>query len=112
MTLDFTKPIQTRDGQPVEIVTFNGRGAKPVKGYIGKSEVLDAWNKDGIFGSMPGDFDLVNGPEQGTIYLNIYKHESGFDVYGHKDADKAKLDASRGLFARVKVAFMEGQRDD
>jgi 3-methyladenine DNA glycosylase Mpg len=112
MTLDFTKPIQTRDGKPVEIITTNARGAKPVKGYIGKSEILDAWNKDGIFGSMPSDFDLVNGPEQVTIYLNVYKHENGFDVYGHKNIDKAKLDASSGLYARVKVTFMERQFDD
>lgn len=35
------------DGDPVEIVTLNGRGAYPVIGYVGDSLIANTWTKDG-----------------------------------------------------------------
>lgn len=35
--------VVTRSGKPVEILSINGRGANPIKGYIGDKETLDIW---------------------------------------------------------------------
>lgn len=61
--IDISKPLMTRNGQSVEIITFNGRGAWPIVGYIGKQKKLSNWRKDGSFESWNNHkhpYDLMN----------------------------------------------------
>ncbi len=59
---DITKPVRTRDGRKVEIKFTDGREPLPIGGYIGDSEWLDTWTKDGKFYEANKDDgkDLVN----------------------------------------------------
>lgn len=71
--LDLSKPVQTRDGRPVEIKFTDGRGTRPIAGYIGSSYVLTSWRPDGA-SSYDGisSIDLVNVPETVSTWRNIY----------------------------------------
>jgi hypothetical protein len=47
--IDITKPIRTRDGTTVDIVSDKGRDVFPLLGYIGTSRELDKWTLDGKY---------------------------------------------------------------
>jgi hypothetical protein len=75
--IDYTKPVQTRNGLEVEIITTKGRGDQPVIGYIGKSDVTETWGVDGMYfehGCGESISDLVNVPEPPKVIcvLNVY----------------------------------------
>lgn len=80
MALDYTKPVQTRDGRPVTILTFSGRGDWPIIGYISDSEYLTAWAENGKLCLDPAaqdNEDLVNVPQHTsqTFYFRVYDNE-------------------------------------
>ena len=92
MTLDLTKPVQTRDGQPVKIITTEGRYPEfPIVGYIGSSEYLELWALDGSNRMTRRCDDLVNVPEPKHVvdfWVNVYP-DNRADVATHstkKDA--------------------------
>jgi hypothetical protein len=73
-TIDFSKPLQTVNGEPVTIVTMDGRGEYPVLGYIGDAPRPSSWSLTGkrdLLDENPYDFDLVNVPEY--RYLCLYR---------------------------------------
>jgi hypothetical protein len=48
--IDFTKPVETIDGTPVQIISTKGRGKYPILGYIGnKSQYVTSWMPDGFY---------------------------------------------------------------
>lgn len=73
MTFDPSKPLQTRDGRPVELIATNARGLQPLIGYIGNSLNLAYWGADGSNwpSRTPSYQDLVNAPEPRVFYLCI-----------------------------------------
>lgn len=62
--IDFSKPVQTKYGKPVHILSTVARGSYPVKGYIGEDVSLQGWTLDGtyIIGTK-SPYDLKNVPE-------------------------------------------------
>jgi hypothetical protein len=115
--LDFTKPLETKEGKAVTILVTNGRGNYPVKGYIGESADLISWTKDGSYyiGS-PSPRDLQNvqpKPAEGFIYVNVHNRD-GKLVAGNNHETRAKADAvqASGRVACMKIALVEGQFDD
>jgi hypothetical protein len=82
MTIDFTKPVQTRNGYSVRIISTDGHQYYPVVGYIGDAKSPAAWGLDGaIFSSLQvNDYDLIQVPEKKTldVWINIYptRHRS------------------------------------
>lgn len=69
MTLDLSKPVQTRDGRPVRILCTDARRTKePVIGliqYLDGSELIGTWTIDGVYNYHrhdPSDSDLINIP--------------------------------------------------
>jgi hypothetical protein len=61
--IDFTKPVETIDGTPVQIVSTEGRGRYPILGYIGhESQYITSWSSDGFYLSdkSESDFNLRN----------------------------------------------------
>lgn len=46
--LDFTKPLRTISGKEVKIITTEGRGKFPVLGYVGESEQVYLFTKEGV----------------------------------------------------------------
>jgi len=80
--LDFTKPVQCKNGRKVEItnacdhVLFCGT-PMPIEGSLDGSQFLQSWSIDGEY--IPGEptsFDLVNVPEPKTFrkefWVNVY----------------------------------------
>jgi hypothetical protein len=60
--IDITKPVMTRDGTPVEIISDKLRDAFSLLGYIGTSRELDKWTPDGSYygPNSTSSLDLVN----------------------------------------------------
>lgn len=111
MTIDFTKPVQTKKGKlPALILSTNARGNYPNIGHIGDGNVLIQWDSKGQ--SEPkygGDYDLENVPEKKVMYVNIYKDGSAEGYESKKDAIKNQyLDCS----SRRRVEYTEGQFDE
>lgn len=103
--IDYTKPVQTVSGEPVEIVTTTGRGKYPVIGYIDDSTQIRMWHANGA--SSSGCNDLVNvPPKPKTIvrYVILYNDES---------IRIAKNSSDRGIncIACKRVEFTEGEFD-
>jgi hypothetical protein len=110
MTIDFDKPLQTKSGEPVEIITTNGRVAYPVKGYVGNSENILAWNKEGEAAGFRGDHacNLMNVPEKRYAYLNVHPiHTDSFPT-----KEMADNWASSDRLSCLKIELIEGQYDD
>jgi len=76
--LDFTKPLQTRDGKKVRIYATNGQSARPIHGATLDEEGWrsHSWLPDGAFvGTMtPYPLDLVQArPEfRQEGWVNVY----------------------------------------
>lgn len=60
MVLDFNKPLKTRGGQDVEIISTTGRGAFPIIGYRGNNTGISTWDSKGRFSFVQNNFDLIN----------------------------------------------------
>lgn len=74
MTLDLTKPVQTRDGRKVRILCTDDRGNYPVIGIIEcpdkVEDELETWTLSGkAIAWEDGDAvdDLINVPDKGVI---------------------------------------------
>ena len=116
MAIDWTKPIQTRDGREVRIWTREAKchRDKPVRG-----EVLSAtgwrdfvWSADGTY-DRPGisEWDLVNVPDEQTVWVNVYYYggTSPFVLHGHGSREEADESEASGRIACVPLSFREGE---
>lgn len=84
MTIDFNRPIQTRDGRPVRILCTDKSSYvnRSVVGLVRKDdgeETVYCWNSHGTSferESSHNDVDLINVPEEieRTLgYVNVYR---------------------------------------
>ena len=108
--IDFTKPVQTRDGRPVEIITTKGRGTYPVLGYAGDSAILFTWTEGGKLLTAHVEAaatDLINVPEPVVGWLNVYPNDNGAAVQ-HTTYDTAQDRASPGRIALLKFTYIKG----
>lgn len=62
MSIDFTKPVQTRDGRKVTIYRTDAPGVYRVHGHIEGNIFPTAWTQEG-HDSGTSDRDLINVPE-------------------------------------------------
>jgi hypothetical protein len=59
--IDFTKPVETVTGIPVQIISTSGREPYPVVGYVGEHSLsLDEWTLDGLFNLAELDYSEYN----------------------------------------------------
>ena len=83
MALDFTKPVQTRSGLKVTILTTEARSNWPVIGLIHEpaKDTGCVWTLKGAFrADEPSEFDLVQVPETFKRYLPVYDDGSAGDL--------------------------------
>lgn len=85
--LDLSKPVQTRDGRSVRLITTDGgSGTFPVIGLIAGAEVPQAWRPTGHFFGLDSDggscFDLVNVPPVRSVGYRTISAESGVRLGG------------------------------
>lgn len=111
MKIDINKPVKTRDGRSVTLISDKGRkvgvsGATyPLVGYVGDSKGLTTWTADGAWNAAEGptDHDLIQECE---VWVNVYKDRVG--VF------HSKAEAEGGtstVIARVRVPYTPGQFD-
>ena len=81
MTLDFTRPITTRNGRAVRILCQDGPGVCPIIGIIEGSNGPTEWYADGSpqgsFGASTGAASLINPPvkrRRGWVVLTKHPH--------------------------------------
>lgn len=117
MTVDWTKPIQTRDGRPARVLCTDLKSPNELRVVIavlltdGKRE--DVWYRPpcGKFYGMNKESptDIINVPEKRTVYINIY---SPNDMVLHTTKEAAEQCLVKDLcIARVKVEYTVGQFD-
>lgn len=111
--IDFTKPVRTRDGRAVTILTTSARGKYAVLGNIEGDDVTDSWTLTGCNNvSLSGDKpnDLINVPQKYRVWANCYRPNSiGVDTlrtHGSREsADRYPGDR----VACIEIEFAEGQ---
>ena len=119
MTIDWNKPVQTRDGSEVNIYTTSAKAGNkkyPVRGEVLKKSgfwSFESWTPEGEWSACAADsdLDLVNVPEKHVRYFNMYP-DSGKFVQPRSSRDEADAKAAAGRIACVRVEFEEGQFDD
>ena len=105
--IDPTKPLSTKEGERVELLSFKGRGKFTIVGYIGKSTLATSWTAEGQFClDGPDERDLVNLP---CVYLNIYPDGIAQMFASRLDAD---MNATGKRVGRMCVEIKEGEYDD
>lgn len=117
--IDWDKPLQTRGGDPVTIITREGRGKFSVIGYIGAGDETAIWLSDGRFynNREPDYRDIINVPEkpiQKEVWFNVFKEEgtlrTGHRFYTRQEADDSPVSEDR--VGCIKVVLTEGQFDN
>lgn len=102
-TIDWTKPIQTRDGRKARVIStsanvnyYNDMGAAPQQviavfetGSRDGSETVGSFFLDGRFTTVPAPHDLENCPETFDRFLNVYPDGVGDMRITVEDANNA-----------------------
>lgn len=93
--IDFTKPVQTRDGRQVRIYATDGAEPYCIHGATecnGKW-CSTSWQRDGSFthSGKVDNTDLVNVSRKVTLWLNIYgkSSDSTWHAYGYDSRESA-----------------------
>lgn len=94
MKIDLSKPLKTRDGRKVTILSTMGRGQRSIVGYIGESEYITQWQPDGLLSNSRRNHveDLI---QSCCLWINIYEHDGqGPVAFGFPSQERAL--AARG----------------
>src|SRR5699024_8343298 len=112
MTLDRNRPVQTRDGKPVRIVTWTeGSGRYPIIGFIDDENTPDSWAAEWKFLYANHVFDdekgRVNVPPKQTVTWHRCRTEHGGHVGGTFDSSDTARDTvfHETLVGLVKVTW-------
>jgi len=97
--ISMNKKYQTRDGQPVELLTTRARESRkwPVMGYIGDHVYLTLWSPEGIqdINGRRSNLDLVEVKPKRTLWLNVTRTTKCL----HMTVAKTRMDAARMIGA-------------
>lgn len=104
-TIDITKPVKTRGGLPVTIISDKGRGDCPLVGYVGDSKSLVTWARDGTY--LPGCGSNMNLVQESEVWANVYA--DGTIVAYHSKEYAKMLEVP---IARVRMPYITGQFDE
>lgn len=116
--IDFTKPIRTRDGRAVEILTTKARGLYPVIGNVEGEKGTDSWKVDGstYHSDAPAPIDLVNVPQKYRVWANCYRPIGidgdtleGATLRAHDSRKSADVFKGHDRVACIEIEFAEGQ---
>lgn len=100
-SIDWTKPVRTKDGRAVRVLCTDGPGVYPVIGLVDGECRTWSWTADGMqMTGITGPCALENTPRRvkKTWWINVFENGS-FDYYETKEA--ADNDRGRGIFACV-----------
>lgn len=117
-SIDFTKPIQTRDGRKVRYLhTLEGDNEYRVVSICvakedGQEEIVRHTLAGGYYDDEEeSQNDLVNVPEKKTLWVNIYPGTNlgVTGVVAHGSRGQADAHGSPSRVACVQVEYIEGQ---
>lgn len=109
--IDFTKPVQTRDGRPVRILcTERKHDSYPVVGLIeicGK-ECFYTWDLNGRYCEHynNNNLDLVNVPEKKTVYQFTVYSKKRKKVFTTNNESKEEAEASFSIYKTYGDCFV------
>jgi hypothetical protein len=107
MAIDWTKPVQTRDGQKVRVLCTDGPDSQyPVIGLIDGGG-LETWTIGGVYAAnvATSNLDIINTPDPPvtvTRWVNVYPDMERF--YRSRD-DATFHHGANGPIACVPVTF-------
>jgi len=111
--LDLTKPLQTRNGWPAELVYDGLSGPFPLAVVVYKGNGtadLHIYTREGKHNFMgDGSTGLMNVPQRGECWINIYPVCSGCSPSGHRTRERADEYARPNRIACVRVEYEEGE---
>ena len=114
MTIDWTKPIETVDGQPARVLATDLAYHRPVVVAVAaKGADHEAVWLLTSEGSYDTDRPLMvrNVPPAPVVrYFNVYEHD--FVSAGHDSRAEADEGAGPGRIACIRVELKEGQFDE
>lgn len=119
-SIDFTKPVETVTGLPVEVVFTDGRDKEyPVAAYIGDRLNPDRFTAEGkYYSNSTSDNDLRNvapKPLEAEIYVNVYKNNDGglrmADNHPTRKIADNRASLNRVGCIKIKIKLVEGQYD-
>lgn len=114
--LDFSRPIQTRDGRKVRILCTDKKGASPVVGLIernpGEEEMTFHWQLTGLHyeGSCRRPEDLINVPEriERDVWVNLNGKVLGHIYDTRKEADDMAVQ-DRTECVKIHISCLKGE---
>lgn len=108
MTLDFTKPVQTRGGYPVRILCTDAQEPYSVVGIVLVNNYITSWRPDGTCRNSQAH-NLVQAPQ--TRWVNLYRNCEPAVVAGpvHKTEADAKWNLSYrpGYLCTVEIPWKD-----
>ena len=108
MQIDFTKPVFTRTGLPVTIITTQGRGTHPVLGYTCEDDTIHSWLPCGRF-TTPKSIDVYDLEQPEYVYINVYLDTV---VGKYATREEANKGAYVGRVGCMKIKIVAGHFDD
>lgn len=109
--IDFTKPVQTRDGRKVTILCKNARNSYPIVGLIHDiHDLYDwdcCWDTEGKAKNTGSPCDLINTPEAHEITVYVYKGSKG-DLHTSCSPD-LEVACNWPLYAKFTKNVKEGE---
>lgn len=118
MTFDPKKPVQTKSGKKVSLVTTEGIGGYPLIGYMGERTFPELWTKEGkLHEGCESPLDLINIPEERDVWVNVYDDGVWAPHKRKIDADiwaEARIadNKSASRIARLHIRYTVGQMDE
>jgi hypothetical protein len=112
--IDFTKPVQTRDGRKVRILCTDRKDNRPIVGLVpgNGDEQIYSWHACGNYVSNEHCLDLINVPEKLVAYVNMYPRNGMFSVEVSPTKPHADSVATSERIACIRVEYEVGQYDD
>lgn len=109
MTLDLSKPVRTRRGDDVSIITTTANGPYPVIGeYIDVRCIKDSWaagrwNLAGECVSHDATMTLINVPETVECWTRVYAHGLGMVMESRLFLDELALNGKVIAIAHLRI---------
>lgn len=105
--IDWTRPVQTRDGRQVKIYAMDVKGRFPVHGCVEGVENPLGWTKDGSYmeSGCPNNFDIVNAPRRVRVerWINVYQDGCTGGLCESRDSADASA-STAAICGRVRFA--------
>ncbi len=115
--IDWTKPLETKSGEPFELLTERHRNFHyPMLGYVGTGPSLTSYTNEGKFlvgSDCDKDLQNVKSKPLSTVkYFNLFKNglNISFEHPTRKSADNAHNASAR--IGCKRVVFTEGEFDE